>query len=45
MDLKNLRGRVAFIFTEIDFDVDQIIDVFADFLCRHRNAPHKPEVK
>ena len=27
MDLKNLRGRVAFIFTEIDFDVDQIIGV------------------
>jgi hypothetical protein len=26
-------------------DVDQIIDVFADFLCRHRNAPHKTEVK
>ena len=26
-------------------DVDQIIDVFADFLCRHRNAPHQTEVK
>lgn len=26
-------------------DVDQIIDVFADFLCRHRNALHKTEVK
>jgi hypothetical protein len=25
--------------------VDQIIDVFAEFLCRHRNAPHRPEVK
>jgi len=27
MALKNLRGRVAFIFDEIDFDVDQIIGV------------------
>jgi 3-isopropylmalate/(R)-2-methylmalate dehydratase small subunit len=27
MGLKNLRGRVAFIFTETDFDVDQIIGV------------------
>jgi len=27
MQLKNLRGRVAFIFTEVDFDVDQIIGV------------------
>lgn len=27
MQLKNLRGRIAFIFTEIDFDVDQIIGV------------------
>ncbi len=27
MDLKNLRGRVAFVFTETDFDVDQIIGV------------------
>ena len=27
------------------FDVDQIIDVFADFLCRYRNAPHQTEVK
>lgn len=27
MELKNLRGRVAFIFTEVDFDVDQIIGV------------------
>lgn len=27
MALKNLRGRVAFIFTEPDFDVDQIIGV------------------
>jgi len=27
MRLKNLRGRVAFIFTETDFDVDQIIGV------------------
>jgi 3-isopropylmalate/(R)-2-methylmalate dehydratase small subunit len=27
MALKNLRGRVAFIFTETDFDVDQIIGV------------------
>lgn len=27
MALKNLRGRVAFIFEEIDFDVDQIVGV------------------
>jgi 3-isopropylmalate/(R)-2-methylmalate dehydratase small subunit len=27
MGLNNLRGRVAFIFTESDFDVDQIIGV------------------
>lgn len=27
MDLQNLKGRVAFIFTEQDFDVDQIIGV------------------
>jgi 3-isopropylmalate/(R)-2-methylmalate dehydratase small subunit len=27
MTLKNLRGRVAFIFEEIDFDVDQIVGV------------------
>jgi 3-isopropylmalate/(R)-2-methylmalate dehydratase small subunit len=27
MGLKNLRGRAAFIFTETDFDVDQIIGV------------------
>ena len=27
MALDNLRGRVAFIFTEIDFDVDQIVGV------------------
>lgn len=27
MALKNLRGRVAFIFAEIDFDVDQIVGV------------------
>ncbi|MGF7159458.1 3-isopropylmalate/(R)-2-methylmalate dehydratase small subunit [Rhodoligotrophos appendicifer] len=27
MPLKNLRGRVAFIFTEEDFDVDQIVGV------------------
>lgn len=27
MTLKTLRGRVAFIFTEIDFDVDQIVGV------------------
>ncbi len=27
MELKNLRGRVAFIFTEVDFDVDQIVGV------------------
>jgi 3-isopropylmalate/(R)-2-methylmalate dehydratase small subunit len=27
MGLKNLRGRVAFVFTETDFDVDQIIGV------------------
>jgi 3-isopropylmalate/(R)-2-methylmalate dehydratase small subunit len=27
MALQNLRGRVAFIFTEIDFDVDQIVGV------------------
>lgn len=27
MDLPNLRGRVAFIFDEIDFDVDQIVGV------------------
>lgn len=27
MGLKNLRGRVAFIFTEDDFDVDQIVGV------------------
>ncbi|WP_457093085.1 3-isopropylmalate dehydratase [Microvirga sp. P5_D2] len=27
MTLKNLRGRVAFIFDEIDFDVDQIVGV------------------
>jgi 3-isopropylmalate/(R)-2-methylmalate dehydratase small subunit len=27
MGLKNLRGRVAFIFAETDFDVDQIIGV------------------
>ena len=26
-------------------DVDQIIDVFADFLCRHRNGAHKTEMK
>ena len=26
-------------------EVDQIIDVFADFLCRHRNTPHQAEVK
>jgi hypothetical protein len=26
-------------------DVDQIIDAFADLLCRHRNAAHKTEVK
>lgn len=25
--MKNLRGRVAFIFTEVDFDVDQIVGV------------------
>ncbi len=27
MTLKNLRGRVAFMFEEIDFDVDQIVGV------------------
>ena len=27
MSLKNLRGRVAWIFTETDFDVDQIVGV------------------
>ena len=27
MALKNLRGRVAFMFDEIDFDVDQIVGV------------------
>ncbi|QCK87850.1 3-isopropylmalate dehydratase [Phreatobacter aquaticus] len=27
MSLKNLRGRVAFIFEELDFDVDQIVGV------------------
>jgi 3-isopropylmalate/(R)-2-methylmalate dehydratase small subunit len=27
MSLQNLRGRVAFIFEEIDFDVDQIVGV------------------
>lgn len=27
MALKNIRGRVAFIFDEIDFDVDQIVGV------------------
>jgi 3-isopropylmalate/(R)-2-methylmalate dehydratase small subunit len=27
MPLKNLRGRVAFIFEELDFDVDQIVGV------------------
>lgn len=27
MALKNLRGRVAFIFQEVDFDVDQIVGV------------------
>ncbi len=27
MEMKNLRGRVAYIFTERDFDVDQIIGV------------------
>lgn len=27
MALENLRGRVAFVFTEIDFDVDQIVGV------------------
>jgi 3-isopropylmalate/(R)-2-methylmalate dehydratase small subunit len=27
MPLQNLRGRVAFIFDEIDFDVDQIVGV------------------
>ena len=27
MALKNLRGRVAFVFTEPDFDVDQIVGV------------------
>lgn len=27
MALKNLRGRVAFIFEEVDFDVDQIVGV------------------
>jgi len=27
MPLQNLRGRVAFIFEEIDFDVDQIVGV------------------
>jgi 3-isopropylmalate/(R)-2-methylmalate dehydratase small subunit len=27
MTLKNLKGRVAFVFDEIDFDVDQIIGV------------------
>jgi len=27
MALKNLRGRVAFIFEELDFDVDQIVGV------------------
>lgn len=27
MALPNLRGRVAFVFTEVDFDVDQIVGV------------------
>lgn len=27
MALENLRGRVAFVFTEVDFDVDQIVGV------------------
>ncbi|MBL8670348.1 MAG: 3-isopropylmalate dehydratase [Alphaproteobacteria bacterium] len=27
MALQNLRGRVAFVFTEVDFDVDQIVGV------------------
>jgi len=27
MALKTIRGRVAFIFTEVDFDVDQMIGV------------------
>lgn len=27
MTLRNLRGRVAFVFEEIDFDVDQIVGV------------------
>lgn len=27
MSLENLRGRVAFIFSELDFDVDQIVGV------------------
>lgn len=27
MALKNLRGRVAFVFDEVDFDVDQIVGV------------------
>lgn len=27
MALRNLRGRVAFVFTEVDFDVDQIVGV------------------
>jgi len=27
MSMKNLRGRIAFVFTEIDFDVDQIVGV------------------
>ena len=27
------------------FDDEQIINVFADFLCRHRNAPHETEAK
>ena len=27
MTMRNLRGRVAFVFDELDFDVDQIIGV------------------
>ena len=27
MELNNLRGRIAFIFDEVDFDVDQIVGV------------------
>ena len=27
MALENLRGRVAFVFTETNFDVDQIVGV------------------